>query len=134
MAATLYDPFPAFKPSGRFIEAMNQIIRDRALAYGFSIVDVDKQFAGNETRFIQGYSNGSWFDLMSPPPRPIFPNEAGHKLIGHLVKQSLQSFLPRGQIRTRRFKRQAMPVRKVRSGNRGSITKAGRRQKTLILP
>lgn len=68
IVTTVFNPFPLYKPSGHFVEAMNHIIRDCALGHGFSVVDVDRRFAGNEARLIQGYGKG-----------------AGHNLIGQLV-------------------------------------------------
>lgn len=93
LVTTLYNPFPHFLPSSRFIEGMNSIIRDCASYYKFPVVDVDKQFVDNEAYLIQGFKTGGIADLMTPLRKPILPNNAGHRLIADLISQRLMEKL-----------------------------------------
>ncbi|MCL6452674.1 MAG: SGNH/GDSL hydrolase family protein [Alicyclobacillus sp.] len=90
LVTTLYNPFPSFAPSGQFIEGMNSILRDCATYYQFELVDIEKGFVDNEAYLIQGYRTGGWMDWMTPLNKPILPNNAGHRLIAHLIEQHLQ--------------------------------------------
>ncbi|MCL6517283.1 SGNH/GDSL hydrolase family protein [Alicyclobacillus sp.] len=89
LVTTLYNPFPSCPPAVRFVEGMNGIRRDCAAYHHFEIVDLDDAFRDNEAYLIQGYRTGDWPDLLQPVNRPMFPNNAGHKLIAHLITRHL---------------------------------------------
>ncbi|GLV14060.1 hypothetical protein Heshes_17440 [Alicyclobacillus hesperidum] len=93
LVTTLYNPLPGFAPAREFVEGMNGIICDCASYYKFPVVDLEKGFANNEAYLIDGYRTGSVLDLMHPLRKPILPNNAGHKLIAHLITQRLSQLL-----------------------------------------
>ncbi|GMA56057.1 hypothetical protein GCM10025858_05600 [Alicyclobacillus sacchari] len=92
---TLYNPLPAFASVGDLVEGMNNIICDCADYYKLPVVDLEKGFANNEAFLIDGYRTGSALDLMNPLRKPVLPNNAGHKLIAHLITQKIHLRLTR---------------------------------------
>ncbi len=120
LVTTLYNPLPSFAPAGEFVAGMNSIITDLAQYYGFSLLQLDREFAHNEAHLIDGYRTGNALDLMTPLRKPILPNNAGHRLIADLVCARLTHMFSKekGKTKIRSKSRRPAPSPKNRPAGR----------------
>lgn len=86
---TQYNPFPHSPLAVRAIGQLNAVITTVARHYGWTVVDLEAPFAGQQPRLIAGYRTGGMEDLSMPFQRPLCPNDFGHKVIADAISPHL---------------------------------------------